>query len=302
MKNPILFFLMFCAYIVYPQNSSAQYKSVFGDSSTEWSIITQTSCRSSHSTHFYDSKPFHPREDTVIKGKTYIHIIAWDIDAPISQYYFLREDTTLGKVWLYTAVDTIERLVMNLGLNIGDTFQVKGRNDNLNFVADSVYYVDNLKHIRLTGEHTFCQKIGERFTFIEGTGTSAGLFYPNRWSKEDSINTYLLCHDKDKIKAYDNNYLSGKCLILSVNEEVKSFSNLKIYPNPINNVGIISFENKERSKVTFAIYDVAGKCLYQSQCSEGHLQFQTDILQKGIFFYTLQSQDGKSASGKLIKQ
>lgn len=302
MKNFIAFLLMTCACMASPKNALAQYHSVFGDSSTEWSIINQTSCRSLHSTQYYEGQQFEPRKDTVINGATYFFITAWDIDYAIRDRFFLREDTVAGRVWFYTVEGQMEYLVMDLSLVKGDTFKVRGRNDTLSFVADSVYFLNNLKHIRLNGEHTFCQKINQQFTFIEGTGTSAGLFYPGWWRNEDSVSSYLLCHYKNAAKVYDNNYLAGKCLILGLSEELNSFNNLKIYPNPLKNFGLISFDNKERNNVEFSIYDVSGKYHYQTQCREDQIQFSTKKFRPGVYFYQLKSQDGKIASGKIIVQ
>ena len=75
-----------------PKNASAQYKSVFGDSSTSWSVIQNGNCDRFHSLYYHTYKT-----DT-LDGKAY-HLIG-SSDYDIAWMYYLREDTSNSKLWL----------------------------------------------------------------------------------------------------------------------------------------------------------------------------------------------------------
>ena len=69
----------------------------------------------------------------------------------------MREDLAEGKVWFMGAVetmsglDTAEYLIMDLSLNVGDTFIVyQSFGFETMTTVDSVYYEFGLKHVRTT--------------------------------------------------------------------------------------------------------------------------------------------------------
>lgn len=82
---------------------------------------------------------------------------------------------------------------------------------------------------------------------------------------------------------------------LSVDNTV--FSNLKIYPNPVEEM--IYLDNL-KGKAEMRIFDLNGTELIRKNITENQAQLQMGFLSKGIYFYELKS-DKAVKTGKLIK-
>ena len=146
------------------------------------------------------------------------------------------KNTNDGKAWfvgtietLLGGLDTVEYLVMDLSLEIGDDFLVHesfGETDLA--VVDSIYYNSGFKYVRTTYQHW---NSDEKLTFIEGVGTNYGLSYMH--------NVYNLCNcllsiNQDSLQVYSNN----NCLPSADYSEQESKA-LTLYPNPaVNSISI----------------------------------------------------------------
>jgi hypothetical protein len=65
--------------------------------------------------------------DTItLNNKVYFQTFLKD-----SLFGYFREDTTTGRAWFWTTYDTTEYLIMDLSLNVGDSFLVKVYSDTL---------------------------------------------------------------------------------------------------------------------------------------------------------------------------
>src|SRR5436189_51048 len=81
---------------------------------------------------------------------------------------------------------------------------------DLGFLVDSVYYLGTLKHVRLTASAALCNQF-EQITFIEGSGTTAGLDFQGNFY--DSMNHYMLCQHKDGQKVAGNLLFNDTCYL-----------------------------------------------------------------------------------------
>ena len=102
---------------------NAQYQSLFGSVNTSWNMFfTNTSELRTDSLYTVS--------DIVINGMIYKEIFYQTISEtphiPLSTVGYLREDSAQGKAWFFSNQDTTERLIMDLNLNLGDTFYVSG--------------------------------------------------------------------------------------------------------------------------------------------------------------------------------
>lgn len=85
--------------------------------------------------------------------------------------------------------------------------------------------------------------------------------------------------------------------VVPLSVDKNEFSDLRIYPNPIEEV--IYFDNLPNPAVV-RIFDLTGAELLQKNILEGQAQLELGFLSKGVYFYKLQS--GTSIkTGKLIK-
>ena len=83
-------------------------------------------------------------------------------------------------------------------------------------------------------------------------------------------------------------------------------NNFKIYPNPITNESIISFETKTNTNVELSIFDVQGKkimTLLDKNLNEGNhkTSINNSLLNSGIYFCKLSTEDGNSTIKLFVK-
>ena len=82
-------------------------------------------------------------------------------------------------------------------------------------------------------------------------------------------------------------------------------SNIQLYPNPFQDVIELQGLEANGMAIEFSLFDATGKLLKQVQI-DGDLRSKTTIstqgLPKGIYFYSLRSENQKLQSGKLLKE
>mgnify|MGYP003313165681 CR=1 FL=1 len=195
-----------------------------------------------------------------------------------------RENTNEGKAWFVGTIetslgglDTVEYLVMDLSLEIGDDFLVHesfGETDLA--VVDSIYFNSGFKYVRTTYQHW---NSDEKLTFIEGVGTNYGLSYMH--------NVYNLCNcllssNQDLLQVYSNN----NCLPTADHSEEK-IKELTLYPNPaVNSISISHISNNG----TYKILSVLGEEVKQT-CFEGkNIQIDISDLRPNIYFIEIDNQ------------
>lgn len=230
------------------------YNSIFGIETTSWK------------TPFCNLDIADVREqiseiETVINGVSYKKVgtvtsngISYDLNG-IDANGYAREDLSSGQAWFMStmemvgAIDTIEFLVMDLSLNVGDTFLIhKPWNEVITSIIDSVYFISGLKYVQ-TNYHYWGSD--EPLTFIEGIGTNYGLSYMH--------DSYNMCHclisiNKDTDEVYSNN----NCFPPMVgNEDVIEDFGLSIFPNPASMY--LTIESNFESVQDYAIYSVLGE-------------------------------------------
>ena len=159
-------------------------------------------------------------------------------------------------------------------------------------VVDSVYYQDNLKHIRF--DHTLRIPSGdEYFEFVEGVGSTFGLFYQLYDPYEISISHYLLCLFKDGERVYSNQSpdFAGKCNVL-IYTGINQHNNYRtiLYPNPASQ--IIRFKAKDiRKPFHLKVYDFKGHIMKEVADITGSETINISDLPEGIYFYRLDFKD-----------
>ncbi len=299
MKKCIFICLLISAYTICPKNTSAQYKSVFGETSTSWSEV---SCwRYVDGGNISDS--FHVAGDTMIGNSAYRKVIRTDFKGKNYAENFMREDTATGKVWFrtFSTQNKSEILLMDMSLQVGDSFPLYEYDGSISgyMTADSVYYINGMKNIRFD-ELSECSdgyKVSQKITFIEGIGSTAGTKY-NRGRNN------LLCYFKDGFKEFTSAYFSGVCkiFIVGIEDRFNAFNYLKLYPNPTSGSGMISFQNEKNNCVTLDIYDLNGKRIFQNSTKTTYITFDINAFDNGVYIYKLMNEKGEFLSGRILKQ
>ena len=295
--SQILLFIFLIIGINVP--SYSQYQSVFGNKTTTW-VIEAHNLGTDFQIDFFVEK------DTILNSfLSYKKIVAHDNGYTQE---LLREDTTTGRVWFksltyFTGIpdpsDTIERLAVDMTLQIGDTFSlvsdlyVDGWPDSLSIV-DSVYYNQGLKHIRFKAKFDNGTVI-EPVTFIEGIGLNYGILWKRL--KGRYLGQYLLCAYKDSVKVnYTNLRHSGNCYPFTGlnNIEIEEISQ---YPNPLSNE--ILFLNLPKVELRLMITNILGENIYSSNNITNDMSLE--FLSQGYYLMYIYQNEKVIFQKKIIK-
>ena len=257
----LLLFLSICN-----DSFSQNYNSIFGIENTNWKMPF---CN----LDIADVKEQMSEVETVINGLNYKKV---GTVTPNGAFYdlngfdtngFTREDVSSGKAWFMSTMetilgmDTLEFLVMDLSLNIGDTFMIhKPWNDVITSIIDSVYFISGVKHVQ-TDYHFWGSS--QPLTFIEGIGTNYGLSYMH-----DSFNMCrcLISINKDFDEVYSNN----NCFPPMVgNEHLMEDFKTSIFPNPVSTY--LTVESNLKSVQDYAIYSILGEKVMSGRISSNRI-------------------------------
>ena len=236
---------------------SVVYKSVLGDSIAEWYILQAMfdGCDGRIGNYTIAT------EDTVILSDTIYNIYRCnemysDVGCGGFQGFpddfrnydkYIRESDDRSKLYFRTSLSNTEILLMDLNLEVGDTVDTKtwiwdgvSYNDTA-IVVDSVYYHNDMKHIRTNYYTSFkrpytSDNIYDTLKFIEGIGPSFGITYiPSvMLAGNGSYFTYtVICYYRDEISEYRKIPNEWSCYVrwwMNIND-VDNIS-ATIYPNP----------------------------------------------------------------------
>lgn len=215
---------------------------------------------------------------------------------PAKTYGSLYSSDDNEKLYFKDLTTNDSSLIMDLSLSVNDTFITKGLyNEDFIMIVDSVYYVDNLKHIQFnTSSEDFLVPI--KRCFIEGFGPNWG------FSESNKNASVLICkHEDDELFyslsdttvfkdcTFKSPYLDG---IIPHNK-----AKVTVYPNPTN--GMIHIESDvELSNVT--IYNAFGQLVKVMNTSGIKYDVDLSAFSSGIYFieYVV---DNKKGHLKIIK-
>lgn len=272
------------------------YISIFGVESTKWYQAREI-------IDFVEPVIIETGNDTLINMLPYTKILVSSGVIYIS--YYLREDTVEGKVWIYDNDDSTEYLIMDLSLNVGDTFRmstVYNYQDSL-AVVNSITFENGRKIVELGYELIIYPNVNQ-LKFIEGVGPTAGLLYQLS-SIDDNIvnNNLLLCTYKDGSQdyyldePYNNNcyYVGGAGLFGNSNKVLS-----KIYPNPANNEINVEFEENYTGNIK--VFNILGQLMNRFEMENANkIVLGINDLTTGMYFISL-SNSTSILIGKFYKK
>ena len=220
--------------------------------------------------------------------------------------YYVREDSTAGMVYFrYPALDTIEHLLYNYNLNLGDSinYDYVGANSFVDSLAsvDSIvingtyhklfYFVAKYplgvsyrSYIVLEGigclDNPFYPVISGCFEYSEGLSCfSQSGWYP-------MIPTELDTFELNYYTCWGEYYFRNSCS-LSVSE-VDATTGNTLFPNPASNHIIVDLGNEVGSN-EILVYDLTGKCIYSSNWMGSKMRFEINTTNwiDGLYFVNI---------------
>jgi Secretion system C-terminal sorting domain len=295
MKIKILFSLM----IVSASYSKAQTSTYhqFPDSSAVWNVKAYEPCgfffnitESSYSI-FMDG-------DTVLNGFTYhrlsIPIIESNAQSGCPQsgswtspgytIGYMREDTSLKKVFFKRTLSTPAELLYDFNMEVGDTLQ--------GYLAhpteiDVVQSIDSV----LVGSgyrKRWNINIPYQINFIEGIGSIGGLVQRSPGNITDQSNYLTTCFTQDNTLLYTAGNFNCN-LIDDVTNDINDQENFSIHPNPFNEIAILT-HNLSDENLKGSIYNSVGKLIRENMdIKDKSFQIMRESLIPGIYFLKLES-------------
>ncbi len=85
-------------------------------------------------------------------------------------------------------------------------------------------------------------------------------------------------------------------VIKSVGDE----GGIRIYPNPVNELCVVSCELCEVENAVLKVYDVMGKEIYSSKFFNGDFKLETPNFSSGIYFVRIDGGDGRMETGRFV--
>lgn len=290
---PILFLVI----LISVSSSFAQpFQSIFGKDSTSWCTLVEH-FDGSHTEEF---KSYN--KDTMLGTVRYNQVVySYNSREPA---LFLREDSIAGKLWMRNNQGN-EILIMDLSLQVGDTFLV---NDNgsinqvlhvANVYTDSlnrriIQFKEKHRHTRMTdGLNTTDSCI----LFIEGIGPTTGIAQ----NVISVVSNELLCVYKDEIKTFANNYYKGVCYI-QYGAAPSFWGDLTptVYPTPCND--IIHLQHTDDKLNEAAFYTLQGQLALKLTIDNSSKSINTTSLTPGVYYLTLSTKSAQKYKPiKIIK-
>ncbi len=300
--------LIACIFLMFTKTWAQPYQSIFGTDSTRWDIIELPHIVPPEATYFYNK--INSNSKVVLGNQEYHLCTFW-----MGQHsVYIREDLSIGKVWVKEHADSTEYLLFDFSLNAGDTFEIRSMEPHANsitkIIVDSTNIINGRKWIYLgwpiQGD-TLSNISGLPFRLhrfmVEGIGSNVAKISNQTTYGNKSFGQYLLCAFKDGIKNmnYINEMNSGKCVEDSFNNVSKYMLPLiQLYPNPIKD--LLYLEQLPPLPHTISIYDVLGRKVFSSENTEQQYRINMQHYASGTYIVQIRLKDYTTQNFKIVKQ
>lgn len=297
MKKIIIILLLLISNV--ESGYSQPYESIFASTgNTEWVFTWGNLWGRTNDTVYVE-------KDTLVNGLNYKKIVTR------KGYYdggLLRENTDSGKVWYrdiqcVDANDTLEKLVFDFSLKVGDTFKTMLHNlysyTNHGEIVDSIDEIGGLKYIYFKAtDNGFGD---EPITFIEGIGSNLGVIL-KACSGSYMRSRYLLCSYKNGQKTtYENKFYNGVCWMFNdITEDINANSKvrIKLYPQPVS--ALLNVEVQGDFYVNrLEIINQIGQIVYKVSDNSIH-QIDVSAIPSGYYFLRISADKGHVITKPLI--
>jgi hypothetical protein len=236
--------------------------------------------------------------DTTFQGQKYFKLYQNYYRSSVVNYKGALRESLNKEVFYRESTDTTEKLMYKFGLVVGDSlsFPLQRISKNVKVLAiDSVSIKGSYRKRYLLNTQT----LGIKDYWIEGIGSTKGLFYTYRENEFENTET-LLCFENKNGVVFKSRNDNQECFLSSLGNEFNTQNNIKIYPNPLIESAI--FETPLSILGDFQLFDITGKLLRNEPFVGTSFEFHRKGLSAGIYVFKI-SEGGKLLSvGKLVVQ
>lgn len=246
--------------------------------------------------------------DTVINNVQYhkIYRLA-DTLFPVTGgefYGAIREDNrriyVIGFNAAYPGSGEGEVVLYDFTKNVGDTVFVgqDGTGPEGYLVVDHIDSVLIDNNYRKTFSFT---SMGDYY-WIEGIGSTRGLFSPVIGITTGYQFWHLICHDQDgDVKYLNPEYNTCFPILEGVDNNENADRNVAVTPNPVTSQSVVRFDNPDRSLQIFRIYSLTGQVVMVREISDkSQIILSRADFKPGLYFYSINGYNQIHLSGKII--
>jgi hypothetical protein len=314
--------------------TKAQYHPMLGDT-TNWCLAWNfVAVRASSGFRMMENNRYDAFNDTVYNGKTYKKVFG-DIEG---YYGAMREDTATQKVYFIKNVDTVERLIYDFSLNLGNTFLIDFHNNFANNLYDGFYTVDSVAYINIRGglrkyirlhnpSNTNLDAFGKplKVEWVESLGEIHNPIYTYAYDDFGYGMLQWFCgnsHESAVLKQKINstkNYVD-MCTAMNIAGDITTdtcsisyWGNVKdlldqvqmvIYPNPSNGNSISIDVNNYilKSNCLVVISDAFGRTIYSTNVNpvDNSIVLKNLLINNGTYIVNIKDDKAVFAKAKLV--
>jgi hypothetical protein len=243
-------------------------------------------------------------DDTVINSQVY-----HKLSIPFIQHNFtdlcsevvgyqgaVRQDTSIKKVFIVLSTDTIEQLLYDFNMQVGDT--VRGILNN-NLLDDEI--VQSIDSILVGNNYRKRWNINPYYniSLIEGIGSTYGLIKSSPGNIVDQPDYSLTCFSQNGFTLYPDTFTNCE-IINGVKNISSSLFETSIAPNPFHNSASLKI-NSVTEMVTMRIYSPIGLLVREDKVLNGEKYIlKRGELRNGIYFLQLMNTEGQTTNEKFI--
>ncbi len=295
----ILLALVFCFFCLV---GITQEYFPFPTDTAQWNVLTRYS-NSPNYTAYYNFQ-YRMRGDTIINNTEYNKIYLYEDELGPSEIYLggLREDS-LKNIYFFPDIiygsgyggpyfpsDTAEYLLYTFNnLQVGSSVSINPNDDAIYILEiDSILLGDSYRKRYLVDNGNM---LGLSH-WIEGIGGTKDLFEAYSYEFEWSLHT--LCFT-DSLTYYINspNGADSCHYWLNSNVEEYDFTDLRISPNPVNEVLFIQSDDLLNNR-QISIQDAQGRLIKKIILKNRPYQIDVDDLELGLYFISLEGEERKT--------
>ena len=303
MKNNLLIIFILISVITKSQTSVYH---PFPDSNAVWNIQTSTQCSVATATREFFS--YIMEGDTLIGGQIYHKLHEpYVIDSSGCWPYYssglgpgyiggLRQEVSNRKVYFIASMDTVEHLIYDFNLHLGDTIRT--------FLAQDCWSGDSI----ISGEDsvlingTYRKRWALNLNFgpsyiIEGIGYTGGLItHYCDWFEGGAVlscfiqNGTLLYSDPDP-------YYQTNCDIINNLTSIVNNDKISIHPNPFSEIAVLEIKEPQGE---LNMYNLLGVNVFRKNIISISTTIEREGIPPGIYFITITNREGIIQKGKIV--
>ncbi len=285
--------------------ASAQDYHSFPDSNAIWSEIF-----TSEQPFEIDTYQYGISGDTMINSNWYKKIyLLNDTTYPLNTGEFcgaIREDDqkrifVIECSCTYPGVDENEVLLYDFSKTTGDTIYVG--EDGVGPWGGPLV-INHIDSVLINNEYRKTFHFSDYLHFwIEGVGSTRGLFSPISWQTTGYQEWELICfNENNEVRYLNPDYNSCFPLITGIEEHNNNTGEVHIHPNPVTDVSVIDFQTTKSTGYQFLeLYNVTGQKIFQRDIKNNKkIYIHAANHEPGLYLFHIKGKGTLLHTGKII--